>query len=330
MKRLMLLALALFGLAFSASGVDAYGKVALEDFIGHRFILTTFNGSKPSAENEIFFQVDEEEMMSGKICNNFRGNVEIVYDLIYMKNAVSSRMACPDSGLSTLENRFLSLMEMGMASNLNGDELTLRRDDLILVFNRFYGLYATDAQTAPSETTPPADTTPAAAPAESAKAAPPPASADTETQKAVPAPVPAETAKAPVAPKPAEAAKQSAPSASDGKVTADALVGKKFVLKQVAGKDFKAERGKQPFIQFDDGMRVSGSACNNFTGPGELEGGILYLKNAAATMMMCVNEDLNKFERDFHQLLRTGAAIDLDGDTLTLTGDDIIFVYVLE
>lgn len=287
MKRIAMLTLALFCCAALASAVDAFGAVTAEDLAGHRFILQSANGKQVPQEREIYFQVDEKGMISGRICNRFRGNGEIRYDRITMQHAVSTRMACPDAGLSDLENRFLRLMERGMAIHLVGDELTLRRDDLIMVFTRFSGLYADEAA-------------PAKNPAAEGAAA-----ADQSDAKAEAAPAP---------------------------VAAADLVGRKFILSTVSGKEFKAENAAlQPFIAFADDMRVNGSACNGFSGPGELADGVLTVRNAAATMKMCVDAALSQFERDFHQLLRNGAKLSLDDKgNLTLAGDDIVLVYIPE
>lgn len=108
-----------------------------------------------------------------------------------------------------------------------------------------------------------------------------------------------------------------------GGVEARQLTGRKFVLQQLDGKDFTVEMGRQPFIEFsspEEGLRVNGSACNNFMGQAELSGDTLTMANAAATMMMCVDPQLSAFERDFHQLLRDGVTIELEDGMLTLRG----------
>lgn len=106
---------------------------------------------------------------------------------------------------------------------------------------------------------------------------------------------------------------------------AASLVGRKFILREVNGEPFSAER--QPFIAFDETMRVSGSACNNFMGPGELKNGVLSVANAASTMMLCVDPKLSEFERDFHRALGEGLTVRLDGKTLTLAGGGMAMVY---
>lgn len=125
----------------------------------------------------------------------------------------------------------------------------------------------------------------------------------------------------------------AAPSSEEEGVGARRLSGRKFVLREVDGEAFAAEAGRQPFIEFgnpETGLRVTGSACNNFMGEGRLDGGVLTLDNAASTMMLCVDPKLSDFERDFHQALREGVAVELSGDTLTLRGDGKTFTYVEE
>ncbi len=118
--------------------------------------------------------------------------------------------------------------------------------------------------------------------------------------------------------------------AGTGIVSANDLMGRTFILVRVDGQPFRSEMGRQPSIQFASDMRVSGSACNQFSGPGELEDGVLTVTNAASTMMLCVDQALSAFERDFHQMLRDGATVSLDGDTLTLSRDSRVFEYTLE
>ena len=120
---------------------------------------------------------------------------------------------------------------------------------------------------------------------------------------------------------------EEAPPAAAGKEEAAAavnweqLAGKTFTLVKVGGGDFKVDMGRQPFIAFGEDGRVSGSACNSFTGPGELEDGVLTVKNAASTMMMCVDKNLVEYERYFHEMLRNGVKVELMPDgVLILTG----------
>lgn len=123
---------------------------------------------------------------------------------------------------------------------------------------------------------------------------------------------------------------QSGDAAGSPGVAEKDLAGRKFVLASVDGESFDVNMGKQPFIEFSEGMRVNGSACNSFSGPGSLEDGKLFLRNAAATMMMCVDEKLSGYERDFHAMLRDGADISLKDGELTLIGNGKTYMYIEE
>lgn len=113
-------------------------------------------------------------------------------------------------------------------------------------------------------------------------------------------------------------------------VTAGDLTGRKFVLSKSGGEDFSIQHGRQPFIEFGSDGRMGGSACNGFNGPYELKDGALFMRNAASTMMMCIDQTLSKYERDFHQLMRDGAKISLRGGELTLEGNGMTLLFIEE
>lgn len=255
------------GLLFMVSFAAAAGEFSLSDVAGRKFALQSTNGEAFAGERVPFIEFAEDGALSGRICNNFRGQSEYGNRILTLKRAAATRMLCLDSGLSDLENKFFRTMESGVAPILAGDRLTLRRDDMVLVFKETTGKETDDA-----------------------------------------------------------AAKATDSAAF--KISASDLVGRKFVLRQVDGSDFHVER--QPFIEFGEGMRITGSACNNFMGPGELSENVLTVKNAASTMMMCVEPGLAKYESDFHKMLQTGAKIALNGETLTLEGNDSVFTYEAE
>lgn len=121
----------------------------------------------------------------------------------------------------------------------------------------------------------------------------------------------------------------SSPSPAE-KDEARLLTGRKFVLRAVDEEAFSVDMGRQPYIEFsqqEGGLRINGSACNNFMGVAEFSGGTLRMENAASTMMLCVDPKLSDFERDFHQTLREGMAVELSGDTLVLRGGGKTFTY---
>lgn len=103
---------------------------------------------------------------------------------------------------------------------------------------------------------------------------------------------------------------------------ADELIGRTFALRAFNGELFETAEGmRTPTVAFQDGMRVVGRNCNQFTGQGEYENGILKAK-LAATLMMCVQQKLMDVEHAFSTMVNEGAAVTLAGDVLTLASAD--------
>lgn len=73
-------------------------------------------------------------MVSGKICNNYRGPGQLADGRLTVKAMMSTRMACPDTAYGQLENRFFSMLESGAEISMNGPYLTLSQGDSVLTF----------------------------------------------------------------------------------------------------------------------------------------------------------------------------------------------------
>lgn len=113
-------------------------------------------------------------------------------------------------------------------------------------------------------------------------------------------------------------------------VTEKDLLHHRFVLQSMNGKDMPfAER--TPELEFNEGMRISGSACNRFNGPGSLKDSVLTVPNMASTMMMCHEPERNELERQLYTMLREGARLELSDHNrkLTLSGKDTTLVYTV-
>lgn len=101
-------------------------------------------------------------------------------------------------------------------------------------------------------------------------------------------------------------------------VTADDIASNRYVLQSVDGVRFGSLE-RTPEISFDDTMRVAGQVCNRFMGQGTLKDSVLTVPAMASTKMLCPDPQLNEMERDFSEMLRQGARMQLDGDTLSLS-----------
>lgn len=107
------------------------------------------------------------------------------------------------------------------------------------------------------------------------------------------------------------------------------LLHRRFVLVSLDGEPIVSER-RQPDIEFLEGMRIAGTGCNRFMAPGKLENGVLKATGpVAGTMMMCVDPALNRLDQVIPRMLEAGVAVELAGDTLTLSGDGHVLVYAL-
>ena len=119
---------------------------------------------------------------------------------------------------------------------------------------------------------------------------------------------------------------RNATDAATGAAPVEAqLLGGRFVLQSVNGEATAWER--RPEIAFGEGMRMTGQVCNRFIGPGTYKNGVLTAPQMAMTMMLCVDDKLTQLERDFAAMLRNGAKVGLEKDTLTLRGETLTLVY---
>lgn len=150
---------------------------------------------------------------------------------------------------------------------------------------------------------------------------------------AVETPAPAE-----VQPEATPAAGEETEAAADAPAVpldAEALQGKlahhNFVISLVDGQEFvvklpegaEGQTRPRPNISFGEWPFAGGKICNNYRGQVEVEGGKLFLKNAASTMMLCGDSGLNELESLLYQMLEKGVEVSFGEDgSLTLTGDE--------
>lgn len=266
------------------------------DLVGKRYVLTEIDGEKAPEDTDAFIEWQSGAAMSGRLCNLFRAKCAFEDTVLTAEEIpAKTKMACADETMGKVEERFFAALRLGMSFLAVGESLELRRDDLVLRF------MLDKEETAEKKEEPEAEEV-------------------EESEK----PAEKESGEAP------EDSSAEEPLVSEVAVTEDALLDRKFVLSKVDGHAFVVSMGSQPFIEFGEGMRVGGSACNVFTGLGELADGKLRVRNAVATRKMCIDPTLSGFEKDFHKILREGAEIALDGDLLLLTGEGKTLEFVEE
>ncbi|RMN22254.1 hypothetical protein ALQ63_00410 [Serratia plymuthica] len=118
-------------------------------------------------------------------------------------------------------------------------------------------------------------------------------------------------------------------SQSGKTVTEDDLLHHNFVLQSVDGVAVKPQPGNAPSIEFGEKMHVSGAMCNRFFGSGQLQNGVLTVKNLASTRMLCTDAQRNQWDQTLSAVLEKGAKINLNAQQLTLSGGDHVLVYTL-
>ena len=118
------------------------------------------------------------------------------------------------------------------------------------------------------------------------------------------------------------AADDSLPEAGSGvgsPPTADDLVDRSFESTAVTGHDLVADSTIELVFMADSVAARAG--CNSMNGGYEIVDGTLNVSTMAATMMAC-SDELMAQDTWLSEFLTGGPEIALDGDTLTLTGDD--------
>lgn len=296
MGRYGLLALLLTVFCGFALAKQEMAAAADDSLAGQRYVLTRVNGKQLLTPRKVVLEFGPDLRLTGQVCNRFHGQAELKRGILTVPGIASTRMMCPDENLARLENDLLQALRSGVGMLRFGDNLELRRDDMVWEFIVGTGAEEPAPEATASEANASEADTDAADGAESAVSEEPPVASLPDTNA----------------------------------VEERQLVGRKFILSSINGKEFSTQMGRQPFVEFsrpEEGLRINGSACNNFMGMAILENGMLTVKNAASTMMLCPDDMLSDFEQVFHQALRAGFGLSLDGGKLTLRGDGVVLVY---
>lgn len=130
-----LLALALF--AVSACGASRQSSAMIEpsDLLHHRFVLESVNGVPFTSEFRTpVIEFNEGMLLTGQVCNNFRGKGELKDGVLVMNQAAATMMLCPDPALNDLERSLFNMLHQGVNIQRDGNTLTLKHEDKTLVF----------------------------------------------------------------------------------------------------------------------------------------------------------------------------------------------------
>jgi len=104
-------------------------------FLAHqRFTLTRVNEADYRGEQRPFVEFGEQGLVSGKICNNFRGPGQLNNGVLTVEAMASTRMMCPSGGLNELETRFFNILSQGAELSMEGSSLIFKQGGNVMVF----------------------------------------------------------------------------------------------------------------------------------------------------------------------------------------------------
>ncbi|MDR0239393.1 MAG: META domain-containing protein [Deltaproteobacteria bacterium] len=123
------------------------------------------------------------------------------------------------------------------------------------------------------------------------------------------------------------AANRGSPDGNAGELNLEDLAGRTYYLVSMDGKNFAGANA--PELSFTEAGRVTGRACNRFSGTVNIVNGTLSAKNAALTRMACPQPFLNELEQTLSDMLQHGTRARLDSRQLILARDGHTLVYAL-
>ena len=104
-------------------------------FLAHqKFTLKKVNGADYHGQQTPFIEFGDNAMVSGKVCNTFRGPGQLAGSVLTVQSMISTKMLCPVDGLDELETRFFSMLEQGAEISMNSSQLSFKQGGTVLVF----------------------------------------------------------------------------------------------------------------------------------------------------------------------------------------------------
>ncbi|MGL4209907.1 MAG: META domain-containing protein [Candidatus Adiutrix sp.] len=111
---------------------------------GQTFALTSLDGEAfipPATEDGTLLPLPtmvfgDWPQLSGTICNNYTGQVEVTGNTLALPQAATTLMACDNEALNQLETDFYALIASGLEMTLEGDILTLAANGRTMVFTK--------------------------------------------------------------------------------------------------------------------------------------------------------------------------------------------------
>lgn len=101
-----------------------------------RFVLKKINEADFTGGRVpyILFEGENNFLVRGRVCNNFRGPGKVENGVLSVRNISSTKMACTTEGLGDLENSLFKMLESGAEISMDGQMLKLKYRNTTLTF----------------------------------------------------------------------------------------------------------------------------------------------------------------------------------------------------
>ncbi|MWN05289.1 META domain-containing protein [Gilliamella sp. Pas-s95] len=133
MKKTLLL-ISLFTIALVMSGCHKSSKIQDTALMHHRFILISANGQHIPLDDQAELIFGEKMTITGKMCNQFSGQVILDKNNIKGIGVVMTKMVCNDDQLNQLDYIIDQLITNGAEINLSNNQLTLKNHENELIY----------------------------------------------------------------------------------------------------------------------------------------------------------------------------------------------------
>ena len=129
-----LLVLGLAGISACGASRPDTARIAEPDLLHHRFVIEDANGVA-FTERVPFIQFGEDMLITGQICNNFRGKAELKDGVLTMPLAAATMMMCPDAERNAFERDLFKMLSDGANASYKGNTLTLENNGKVFRFS---------------------------------------------------------------------------------------------------------------------------------------------------------------------------------------------------
>lgn len=126
--------LSLLTALFTLSGCGESGKIKDTDLMHHHFVLIKANGQDVALDKQADLEFGEKMTITGKMCNQFSGQVTLKNDEIKGVGVAMTKMLCNDDQLDKLDIVIDQLISNGAKVELTNNQLILKNKDNELIY----------------------------------------------------------------------------------------------------------------------------------------------------------------------------------------------------